>query len=480
MKKGVKLLLLLMICLAIAASSVSAADRVDLKGKNITMSILGIAGWFPSKLGVDMSPEFSRYAREKYGYDVKFTFEEAPFTSLFQKSAASLATQSDAYNIIVVDSQWLGGLAAPGWILKLNETIDKNPALKNIDWYDQIVIDTYMSYPLGSKNYWGLPLEGDTMVLYVRKDKLTDPKERAAFKKKYGSELPQTFKDFETLTMPEYEKMLDFFTRPEQGFYGLAQHTSKDYDFVCTAAHNYIWSRGGRIWDQKTNQIWGVLNTKKNAASLRAYKKSLKWSPPGAANYGNGEIMEAWNGGKVFSAIMWAAVGQYMMHPKDGEVMIVPPPMHLKNGKGTPHRIYSMGGQPWVINSFNDKNKMQVAKDFMEWWYTPETQREFANRGGNPVIKSVLDKPGFEKIQPWFKAYKFMLNESRGRDFWHNPLFAVMLHKQQEAFHAYLTGQVKDPRVALDYAAYGLQKLMYDYGYTKKKPPAKAAEIKLK
>ncbi len=483
MKKVVNLLLTMFVCLGIMASTGFTADRIDLKGKELSMSILGIAGWFPSKLGVDMSPAFAEYAKKKYGYTVNFTFEEAPFTSLFQKSAASLATQSDAYNIIVVDSQWLGGLAAPGWIVKLNDIIDGNPALKGIDWYDQIVVDTYMSYPLGSKNYWGLPLEGDTMVLYVRKDKLLDPKERAAFNKKYGFQMPKTFKDFETLTMTEYEKMLEFFTRPKEDFYGIAQHYSKDYDFVCTAAHNYIWSRGGRIWDKKTNQIWGVLNSDENAASLKAYKKALKWSPPGAASYGNGGIMEAWNGGKVFSAVMWAAVGQYMMSPKNGEgkgeVMIVPAPMHLLNGKGKPNRIYSMGGQPWVINSFNDKNKMQVARDFMEWWYTPETQREFANRGGNPVISSVLNKPGFEDIQPWFKAYKFMLSESKGRDFWHNPLFAVMLHKQQEAFHAYITDQVKDPKVALDYAAYGLQKLMYDYGYTKNKPPASASKIKL-
>jgi multiple sugar transport system substrate-binding protein len=480
MKKIVRLCLLLLVCMAVVTSIAPASDRVDLKGKTLTMSILGISGWFPSKLGVDMSPAFSEYAKKKYGYDVTFTFEEAPFTSLFQKSAASMATGSNAYNIIVVDSQWLGGLAAPGWIVKLNDIIDANPALKGIDWYDQIVVDTYMSYPLGSENYWGLPLEGDTMVLYVRKDKLMDPKERAAFKKKYGIDMPKTFEDFENLTMPVYEKMLAFFTRPDEGFYGLAQHFSKDYDFVCTAGHNYIWSRGGKIWDNETNQIWGVLNTEQNAASLKEYKKSLQWCPPGAANYGNGEIMEAWNGGKVFSAVMWAAVGQYMMAPKGGETMIVPPPKHLINGTGEPNRVYSMGGQPWVINAFNEEDKMQVAKDFMEWWYTPETQKEFANRGGNPVISSVLDKAGFEDIQPWFKAYKYMLSESKGRDFWHNPLFAVMLHKQQEALHAYITGQVEDPKVALDYAAYGLQKLMYDYGYTKNKPPKSAAKLKLK
>ena len=74
--------------------------------------------------------------------------------------------------------------------------------------------------------------------------------------------------------------------------------------------------------------------------------------------------------------------------------MIVPPPAHLINGTGKPNRVYSMGGQPWVINAFNDKEKQQVAEDFMEWWYTEDVQMEFARRGGNPVIKSVLKQTG--------------------------------------------------------------------------------------
>jgi len=224
MRKNLKLALVLVICLGMLIPASVLAERVDLKGEKITMSILGIAGWFPSKLGVDMSPAFADYAKKKYGYDVQFTFEEAPFTSLFQKAAASLATKSDDYNIIVSDSQWLGGFAAPGWIVKLNDMIEKNPNLKAIEWYDQVVVDTYMSYPLGSDNYWGFPLEGDTMVLYVRKDKLLDPAERDAFKAKYGFDLPKSFEDFETLAYPDFEKMLEFFTRPDQDFYGIAQH----------------------------------------------------------------------------------------------------------------------------------------------------------------------------------------------------------------------------------------------------------------
>ena len=43
-----------------------------------------------------------------------------------------------------------------------------------------------------------------------------------------------------------------------------------------------------------------------------------------------------------------------------------------------------------------------------------------------------------------------------------------------------ITGQVKDPKVALDYAAYHVQKILYDHASTKIKPPAEGAKIQLK
>jgi multiple sugar transport system substrate-binding protein len=159
------------------------------------------------------------------------------------------------------------------------------------------------------------------------------------------------------------------------------------------------------------------------------------------------------------------------MMPEGGEddVLIVPPPAFENNGEMT--RIYSIGGQPWVLNAYNDAAHMQVALDFLEWWYLPETQLEFARRGGNPAVKSVLETEGFEDIQPWFRAYKYMLTEDRARDFWHEPTYAEMLAVQQEAFTAYATGQVESAKRALDYAACEQQSILYEAGRSEIEPP---------
>ncbi len=215
-----------------------------LAGKKIDMNILGIAGWLPSSLGVKMSPLFADYVKQRYGYDVTFGFAEAPFSDLFQKAATSLATKSQEYNIIISDSQWLGALAKPGWILKLNDIIAKNKGLQ-LDWYSQTVIDTYMRYPDGSQDIWGLPQEGDTKALYVRKDLVEDPKEQQAFQAKYNMKLPSTFEDYENLNADDYEKVMEFFTRPDKGLWGAAWQYSRVYDFCTCPLFSIMWSSGG-------------------------------------------------------------------------------------------------------------------------------------------------------------------------------------------------------------------------------------------
>lgn len=76
-----------------AMPEMTAAE--DMAGKSIDMTILGIAGWPPSSLGVTLATElFKPYANETLGYDVNFSFEESPFDQLFQKAAASLSTSA--------------------------------------------------------------------------------------------------------------------------------------------------------------------------------------------------------------------------------------------------------------------------------------------------------------------------------------------------------------------------------------------------
>ncbi len=447
-----------------------------LAGKSIDMAILGIAGWLPSKLGVDMSPEFARYAKARYGYSVSFSFADAPFGQLFQKAATSLATRSAEYNIIISDSQWLGALATPKWIVPLNPIIAQNKDL-DVEWYAPVVRDAYQIFPDGTNNRYGFPQEGDVIALFIRKDLLEAPGEADAFKARYGMALPTTWEDFEKLSIDDYRKVAEFFTRPDKGYHGAAMQYSREYDFISCPLMSFMRSEGGDIWDPATGQVQGIMDTDANARAMVQYKDLLKFQPPGAINYGIADIVDVFTQGKAFSAWQWAAVGGAMIPPSmRGKVMVVPPP-GFKQADGTLKRNYIIGGQPWVLNAFNDDAHARVALDFMKWWYLPETQLEFARRGGNPCDKATLTAAGFDDIQPWYRTYKYMLPHSS--DFWHDPKYSEMLAVQQEAFTAFATGQISDPAHALAYTACKQQDILFDSGTASKQSTSACSGIRL-
>ncbi|MEA2530866.1 MAG: multiple sugar transport system substrate-binding protein [Thermomicrobiales bacterium] len=473
----------------------SSGGTSALAGKTIDMTILGIAGWPPSAMGVTLATElFKPFAKETYGYDVNFSFEESPFDQLFQKAAASLSTQSAQYNIIISDSQWLGALAEPGWIVQLNDIIAQNPELQ-VEFEDAAAIG-YRIYPDGSDQIWGFPQEGDTQALFVRQDLFSDQAERDAFKAANGGmDLPQTFEDWEQIDMDTFEKIAAFFTRPDQGIWGTALQWSKVYDFISCYAYPYMFSTGGEIIEGEVGsyKVEGVLDSDINAAGLARCKDFLKYAPEGATNYGIAEEVDAFTAGKLATVFQWSALGPQMLNmsaddptqPADpakpvtrDKVLIVPPP-GFKQADGTLNRTYTLGGQPWVINAFNDADHMQVAIDFMKWWYSAEAQQVFAERGGNPCLKATLNAPGFEDLQPHFRAFKYMLQNNHSRDFWHDPNYAEMLSAQQEAFSAYVTDVVSDPMTALKYAACTQQQILFDGERTTIEPSDSCADVTL-
>ncbi|MGH2558961.1 MAG: extracellular solute-binding protein, partial [Thermomicrobiales bacterium] len=437
---------------------------------------------------------FKPFANETHGYDVNFTFEEAPFGELFQKAATSLSSESADYNIIISDSQWLGALAEPGWILQLNDLIAANPEL-DVEFEDAAAIG-YRVYPDGSDQIWGFPQEGDTIALYVRQDLFSDQVERDAFKAANGgTDLPQTFEEWEQIDMETFEAIAAFFTRPDAGLFGTSMHWSQEYDSISCYVYPYMFSTGGNIIEGEvgTYTVEGVLDSEVNAAALEHNKRFLQYAPEGATNHGLASLVDVFTSGAIATCFQWAALGPQMRNqsaedptqPADAakpvtpeNVLIVPPPA-FKQADGSLVRTYTLGGQPWVINTFNDGDQLQVAIDFMKWWYLPETQLEFARRGGDPADKATLNSPGFDDIHPHFRAYKYMLQENRSRDFWHDPNYAEMLAAQQEAFGSYVSDITPDPMVALTYTACTQQGILYDAGRTDVEPSDACNDVTL-
>ncbi len=445
---------------AAANTPLEGSNDTNMQGKTVAMGLATLAGWPPSQIPIDLYPEFATYVKEKYGYDTTVTQTAAPFAELYQKIAPSLAAGSQEYNVIVSDSQWLGALSEPGWIVNADVIMEANPEL-DIEPYSDLVKDTYQVYPDGSGVRWGFPQMPDTQGIFMRLDWLEDADNQAAFEAEYGWKMPTTYEEVEPLTIVEYEDLFAFFTNPDEGVYGLASQYAKEYDFFSCAYHPFAYATGD-IWNPETFEMVGVLNTPEHAQALEYYVGLQKYQPAGAEAFGIGSVIDLFNQGQVFAGLQWNAVGLFMQGADgelEGKVLVGPHPKMVDGDT-----IGAMGGQPWVVNSFNDDDHMRCSIDFLKWWYTAETQEKFLAQGGLPWSKEGVNADGFEESNAYARSFKEMLGDGKSRDFWHLPEYAELLSIQQEAYNGYAAGQYKDPQRVLDYIAVKQQEVMIESG----------------
>ncbi len=95
-------------------------------------------------------------------------FEFVPWTSYADRFLNELNSHGKLCDLIIGDSQWIGGSAENGRYVKLNDFFDKE-GIKMDDFVPATVVG-YSEWPKNTPNYWALPAMGDVVGWTYRKD----------------------------------------------------------------------------------------------------------------------------------------------------------------------------------------------------------------------------------------------------------------------------------------------------------------------
>src|SRR6202171_880109 len=136
------------------------------------------AAWDPANALVELSKDFTKQS----GVEMKFEF--VPWTSYADRFLNELNSHSKLCDLIIGDSQWIGGSAENKHYVKLNDFFDKN-GIKMDDFMPATVLG-YSEWPKNTPNYWALPAMGDVVGWTYRKDWISRPELQKEFKAKYG------------------------------------------------------------------------------------------------------------------------------------------------------------------------------------------------------------------------------------------------------------------------------------------------------
>src|ERR1700692_2456907 len=170
--------------------NMATAKPAQAQGKSLTLCW---AAWDPANALVELGKDFTT----KTGIDMKYEF--VPWTSYADRFLNELNSKSQLCDLIIGDSQWIGGAAENGQYVKLNEFFDKN-GIKMDDFMPATVLG-YAEWPKNTPNYWALPAMGDAVGWTYRKDWFARPEIKAEFKKKYGRDLapPKTYDELKQI-----------------------------------------------------------------------------------------------------------------------------------------------------------------------------------------------------------------------------------------------------------------------------------------
>jgi multiple sugar transport system substrate-binding protein len=406
------------------------------------------AQWDPA----DYLQQIGNMYEEETG--VKVNVVQEPWPSFQDRFFTEMAAGGDAWDMVVGDSQWIGQGATQGHYVDMTDFLVGEGIA---DTVTEATLTYYGEYPPASGNYWAYPTEGDADGWAYRMDLFEDPDEMAAFEAEYGY----------PLDVPEtYDQLIDianFFTRPEEGLYGVAIYTQKDYDAITMGVENTMFSWGGEWQDPETMEVMGIVNSPENIAALEAYRGLYDCCQvPGLSNAFYVETNDAFISGQAVMAMnyfaFFPALASPEINPYAETTAFFPNPA---GPDGDRHA--ALGGQGMSIVSYISPERQEAAKDFIRWFSQEDVQAKWAELGGFSCNENVLKTDEFLNATPFNPAFAETMTFVK--DFWNIPGYAELVEVSQREFHKYVVEGVGTAEEAMNTIAEEHDQILRDGGF---------------
>ena len=411
---------------AVMAGSIQTAVADDLT--------LCWASWDPANALVELSKDFEKESGHR------MSFEFVPWPNFADRMLNELNSGGGLCDLMIGDSQWIGGAAENGQYIKLNDFFAKEGI--SMDDFIPATVTGYSEWPKGTPNYWALPAFGDVVGWTYRKDWFERPELQKEYKDKYGRDLaiPKNLAELKDIAQFFQNRQIDGKT-----VYGAAIYTERGSEGITMGVTNALYNYGFEYSNPaKPYDLKGFVNSKEAAAGLEFYKELYDTAtPPGSSNWYMGENIDAYKSGQVALqmnfAFIWPGVeaDPNVGGGKSG---------YFPNPPGPGGHFAQLGGQGISVVASSDKQA--AALEYIKWFAQKEVQDKWWKAGGYSALKAVVEDPGFVTSQPYAKT--FLDSMAIVKDFWAEPAYADLLLPMQERVHDYVIAGKGTAQEALD------------------------------
>ena len=414
----------------LSAALISNAAATSAQADELTLCW---AAWDPANALVQLSKDFEASS----GHTMKFEF--VPWPNFADRMQNELNSGGKLCDLLIGDSQWIGGGAENGHYVKLNAFFDAEGI--SMDDFLPATVYAYSTWPKGTPNYWALPAMGDANGWFYRKDWFSKPELQAEFKQKYGRDLAAPKTQLELKDIAEFFQGRDV---DGKTVYGTAIFTERGSEGITMGVTGALYAWGFK-YDEPAGsyKMEGVVNSADAVEALEFYKALYKCcTPPGYTDSYMQEGLDAFKSGQVAMAMNWFAFfpGLYKDPVVGGDKIgfFVNP--------GQKVEASTLGGQGISVVSYSDHK--DAALEYIKWFAQPDVQKKWWSLGGYAVHNAVVQDPGFIDSQPF--AGDFLKAMDGVQDFWQEPAYAELLLAMQKRMHDYIVADVGTAQEALD------------------------------
>ena len=351
------------------------------------------------------------------GINVNFTILN--HFEVISKGQADMLSGTGAYDAVMLHSPQMGILLDAGVILPMDKFMN-DPKLKSttIDLKD-IIQPAWDSLAKFKGNTYGFLNWNYNEVYWTRKDLLTHPAEKEAFKKKYGYDLAPAE------TMQQMYDIAEFFTRKkgeklmgetlQSDFFGIVLEGLKAGTTYFDVWNNFIRNWGGDIYDANGRP---KVDAPENIEAVKFWASLWKFSPPGQAEYSLVDIPTLMGNGIAAQTIAWS----------DFVLGIDNPAKSKFAGKfayrGTPKNNKFSGPasaetEPSCLVISKHSKNQEATFLFLQWIMEKKTQEKLFEVGGGgvPVLASMWNSPVLtnSKHAELYKAMQASISHGKGK-----------------------------------------------------------------
>ena len=390
------------------------------------------AAWDPANALVELSKDFTAES------GIAMNFEFVPWPNFTDRILNELNAGGDLCDLLIGDSQWLGGSAENGYYVKLNDFFEAEGI--SMDDFAPATVYAYSTWPKGTPNYWALPAMGDANGWFYRKDWFENPEIMAAFQADAGRELavPKTW--------DEFREVAEFFQGREidgKTVYGAAIFTERGSEGITMGATSVLYPFGFKYETEPGNyEMEGAVNSPDAVAGLEFYKELYECcTPPGYTDSYMEQGLDAFKSGQVAMMMNWFAFMPGMAKDEvvgDVTGFFVNPSAKVAAS--------TLGGQG--ISVVANTDNMDGALAYIKWFAQPEVQKKWWSLGGYACHNAVLNDPAFVDSQPF--AGPFLEAMGQVQDFWQEPAYAQLLQSMQKRLHDYVVADQGTAQEALN------------------------------